>query len=163
MSDLLFEYDGRLWPEYLRGGNAMRFAEPYAQHFCRGAGLDVGAGKWCLPGAYAIDISDGGNAYDLPCGPWDFCFSSHCLEHLPDPVAALEHWRSVLKPGGVLFLYLPSPEMTYWLPQHCRKHLHSWRPADMARLVSDLGFVDVIHSERDLAWSFAVVGFNPGG
>jgi hypothetical protein len=29
----------------------------------------------------------------------------------------------------------------------------------MAQIVSDLGFVDVIHSERDLAWSFAVVGF----
>ena len=23
----------------------------------------------------------------------------------------------------------------------------------------DLGYVDVIHGERDLAWSFAVVGF----
>jgi hypothetical protein len=30
----------------------------------------------------------------------------------------------------------------------------------MARIVADLGFVDVIHGERDLAWGFAVVGFN---
>jgi hypothetical protein len=32
----------------------------------------------------------------------------------------------------------------------------------MAQIVSDLGFKNVIHSERDLAWSFAVVGFNLG-
>lgn len=96
----------------------------------------------------------------LPEGEFDFIFSSHCLEHLDNPVAALEHWKTRLKPGGVLFLYLPSPQMEYWRPQHCRKHLHQWQPVDMAQLVSDLGFVDVIHSERDLFWSFAVVGFN---
>jgi len=28
-------------------------------------------------------------------------------------------------------------------------------------MLRDLGFIDVIHSERDLAWSFAVVGFVP--
>lgn len=28
----------------------------------------------------------------------------------------------------------------------------------MAVMLDDLGFIDVIHSERDLAWSFAVVG-----
>lgn len=96
---------------------------------------------------------------NLPDGKWDFIFSSHCLEHLTNPVAALEHWKSKLCAGGVLFLYLPHPDMTYWLPQWNRKHLHSWRPEDMETMLRDLGFVDVIRSERDLAWSFAVVGF----
>ena len=91
-------------------------------------------------------------------GEYDYVFSSHCLEHLVDPVGALLHWKTRIKPGGVLFLYLPHPSMTYWKPQHCRKHLHTWRPEDMAEIVRDLGFKDVIHSERDLAWSFAVVG-----
>jgi hypothetical protein len=30
----------------------------------------------------------------------------------------------------------------------------------MAKTLRDLGFKDVIHSERDIAWGFAVVGFN---
>lgn len=99
---------------------------------------------------------------ELPTGPFNYIFSSHCLEHLTNPVAALEHWKSRLTVGGVLFLYLPHPDMTYWLPQHNRKHLHSWRPADMARIVKDLGFKNVVHSERDLAWGFCVVGFCSG-
>ena len=30
----------------------------------------------------------------------------------------------------------------------------------MRRILIDLGFADVLASERDLAWSFSVVGFN---
>ena len=59
-----------------------------------------------------------------------------------------------------MLLYLPHPDMEYWRPQNCRKHLHSWAPQEMATILNDLGFTDVMHSERDLAWSFAVVGFN---
>jgi hypothetical protein len=49
--------------------------------------------------------------------------------------------------------------MEYWLPQNNRKHLHSWRPEEIEKLLQDLGFVNVIRSERDLAWGFAAVGF----
>jgi len=157
---MIFDYRGSLYPEYLKHGNACQFIAPTALKFCKGLGLDVGCGKWPLPGAIGVDIQEGGEAMELPHGAFDFVFSSHCLEHLVNPVAALEHWRSRLRAGGVLFLYLPHPDMEYWLPQNCRKHLHSWAPAQIARLLSDLGFVNVIHGERDLAWSFATVAFN---
>jgi SAM-dependent methyltransferase len=156
---MIFEYRGDLYPEYLRTGNACQHIAATALHYCKGQGLDIGAGKWPLPGATPVDFKDGGDAMRLPEGWFDFCFSSHCLEHLDDPIAALEHWNTRIKPGGVLFLYLPHPGMTYWRPQHCRKHRHSWRPEDMAQIVRDLGFINVLHSERDLAWSFSVVGF----
>ena len=97
----------------------------------------------------------------LPEGEWDYVFSSHCLEHLPNYVEALLHWKSRIRPGGTLFLYLPHPDMKYWRPENCRKHLHLFRPGDIADCLRSLGFVNVIHSERDLAWSFAVVGFVP--
>jgi len=155
----LFEYRGARYPDYLRRGNAMQFVEPIAKQFCRGIGLDVGCGKWPLPGARPIDRERGDDVMALPQGIWDYVFSSHALEHLPDPVAAIEHWKTRLRPGGVLFLYLPSHEMTYWRPENCRKHLHLFHPADVADMLRAIGFVDVLHSERDLAWSFAVVGF----
>lgn len=160
-AELLYEYEGALYPSYLKEGNACQHIAQTAVHFCKGHGVDVGASKWPLPGAIPVELKDGGNAYDLPGGELDYVFSSHCLEHLDDPVAALEHWRIHLRPGGVLFLYLPHPDMGYWLPQHCRKHRHAWWPKDAARMVRDLGFESVIHSERDLYWSYSVVGFKP--
>lgn len=159
---MIYEYRGSLYPDYLKQGNACQHITPTALKFCRGRGLDVGCGPWPLPGATPVELRDGGDAMSLPEGPHDFIFSSHCLEHLPNPIAALEHWKGRLRFAGVLFLYLPHPDMQYWLPQNCRKHLHSWMPKQMARIVRDLGFERVIHSERDLAWSFSVVGFNNG-
>lgn len=157
---MIFTYKGRRYPELVKHGGASVYVAPIAMHFCNGRGLDVGAGKWPLPGSTPVDIKDGGDAMELPHGQFDYVFSSHCLEHLPNPIAALEHWKTRIRSGGVLFLYLPHPEMEYWLPQNCRKHLHTWSPTQMAKIVSDLGFVDVIHSERDLAFGFSVVGFN---
>jgi len=116
-----------------------------------------------LSGAQPVELTDGLDGNSLPAGAWDYVFSSHCLEHLVNPVAALEHWKTRIRPGGVLLLYLPHPEMKYWRPENCRKHLHLFRPADIAEMLLTLGFVNVIHSERDMAWSFAVVGFNGEG
>lgn len=158
---MIFEYKGGLYPEYIRNGNACRGIVPLALEFCHGVGLDVGCGAWPLPNSIPVELKDGGDAMSLPEGQFQHVFSSHCLEHLANPVAAIEHWKSRLKSGGVLFLYLPHPDMAYWRPQNCRKHLHLFHPKDMAEMLRDLGFVNVIHSERDLAWSFAVVGFNP--
>jgi SAM-dependent methyltransferase len=160
---VIYEYDGSQYPDYLKTGNAMQFIAPAALHFCRGRGIDVGAGKWPLPGAIPIDLSNGDNAMQLPDGKYPYVFSSHCLEHISNPVAALEHWKTRIQDGGVLFLYLPHPAMSYWRTTRNRKHLHEWQPGQMAFMLRDLGFVDVINSERDLAWSFAVVGFVPNG
>lgn len=159
---MIYEYKGGTYPDYLKAGNAMQFIAAAALHFCRGRGLDVGAGKWPLPGATPVDLADGGDAYKIDGDGYDFVFSSHCLEHLTHPVAAIEHWKSKLRPGGVLFLYLPHPDMVYWLPQNNRKHLHLFWPIDVVVMLRDLGFINVIHSERDMAWSFSVVGFLPG-
>ena len=158
---MLFEFEGDVYPSFLKNGNAMQYIEPIAKQFCRGVGLDIGPGEWPLPGARPIDLKRGGDAMNLPEGTWSYAFSSHCLEHLPNPVAAIEHWKTRLCAGGVLFLYLPHPSQKYWRPSRCRKHLHTFHPADMANTLRALGFVDVLHSERDLMWSFAVVGFVP--
>lgn len=161
MNDKIYEYKGKLYPFFLKTGNAMSYIERAAVQFCKGKGLDIGSSYWPLPGSTAIDMDDVADAYNLPDRDLDFIFSSHCLEHLENPVAALEIWREHLKPGGCLFLYLPHPDMEYWLPQNNRKHLHAWRPEDLAKIVSDLGYTDVIHSERDIYWSFTVIAFAP--
>ena len=157
----LFYYGGNLYPEYIKQGNANIFVEPFAKHFCKGKGLDIGGFSGStFPNAKPINIlnNDGFDAYHLPKGKYDYIFSSHTLEHLYDYVGALEYWKKYLKENGVLFLYLPHPDMEYWLPQNNRKHLHLFYPEDIHKLLEDLGFKHVLHSERDLYWSFVVVG-----
>lgn len=155
----LYSYKNKLYPEYLKQGNACQFITPIAKQFCRGFGYDIGCGKWPLPGARPVDLEKGGDALNLKYGEQDYIFSSHCLEHLVNPIEAIEYWKIHLKPGGVLFLYLPHPDMEYWLPQNCRKHLHSWQPEEIVKILEDLGFKNILHSERDLNWSFCVVGY----
>lgn len=163
----LFEYRGVMYPDYLKHGNACQFITPIAKQFCHGVGIDIGAGEWPFLGACPHDIKNSNDAEDLPInryskdGLWDFAFSSHCLEHLVNPVAAIEHWKTRLRSGGVVFLYLPHPSQRYWNPANCRKHLHLFHPEDVATMLRDLGFINVIHSERDMAWSFSACGWNP--
>lgn len=41
-------------------------------------------------------------------GRFDLILSSHSLEHLPDPVAALDRWRRFLSPQGRLVVAVPN-------------------------------------------------------
>jgi SAM-dependent methyltransferase len=44
---------------------------------------------------------------------YDFVLSSHCLEHLANPLGGLLEWRRVLKPNGLLVLVLPHKDGTF--------------------------------------------------
>lgn len=161
-----FTYRGGLYPDYIRRFRAGRFVFEFAREFCEGRGLDIGGDpdRDCVfPNARPINltIDDEYDAYNLPADEYDFIFSSQTLEHLPDPVSAIEYWKEHLRAGGTLFLYLPHPDMEYWRPWNNRKHKHIWYPKDAAEMVYALGFHYVIHSERDLYWGFCVVGIKP--
>jgi SAM-dependent methyltransferase len=121
------QHEGHEYPRWQSEGFAAQFAWPFAQRLCRGRGLDIGCNRveWAFPGAVMIDpnIDASTDAYALPNGLFDYIFSSHCLEHLPDWVGALDHWHTRLRVGGVMFLYLPHYEQTYWRPWNNRKHV----------------------------------------
>jgi SAM-dependent methyltransferase len=163
MHNRLFEYKDQIYPEFIKKGDACSFILPFAQQFCTGEGIDIGGfNNWTLPGSQAINVTidDEYDAYNLPDKKYDYIFSSHTLEHLPNYITALEYWKKHLKQDGVLFLYLPHPDMEYWNPQNNRKHFHIFYPEHVKQVLFDLGFKNVINSERDLYWSFSVVGFN---
>ncbi len=44
---------------------------------------------------------------------YDFVLSSHCLEHVANPLAALHEWRRIVRPGGFLILVLPDPRRSF--------------------------------------------------
>lgn len=51
--------------------------------------------------------------HGVPDDCYDFLLSSHCLEHVANPLAALREWRRVVRPGGTLVLILPDPRHTF--------------------------------------------------
>lgn len=44
---------------------------------------------------------------------YDFVLSCHSLEHVANPLKALDEWKRVLKPGGELVLVLPDKRNTF--------------------------------------------------
>jgi SAM-dependent methyltransferase len=156
------EYKGSVYPSFQATGNAARFAIPFAQEICIGTGFDIGCGKleWAFPGAIPIDPVINDYCADfLPDDPdqVDYIFSSHCLEHVPHWVNSLDLWKSRLKPGGTLFLYLPHPTQKRWKPWHNRRHIHSLEPDMIREYLWDNEFQNVFVSDRDLNHSYCAM------
>jgi predicted SAM-dependent methyltransferase len=128
--EIFWEYKEKQYPDYCNHGNAMKHIFPIAKEFCKGCGLDIGAGKYTFPGAIPIRNEILTNAYNLDSIDMvDYIFSSHCLEHLERPKEALKLWYSKLKPEGILFLYLPHPSMELWrMGGPWVKNAHKWIP-----------------------------------
>lgn len=141
---------------YLREGT---FSKYFADNYRI---LDIGCGDdKIVPHARGWDVGDGDaqNLVGLE-GSFDVIFSSHCLEHLRDPQAAVARWWKVLKPNGRMIIIVPD-EDTY---EHCTfpsiyntdhkwtfslyKPL-SWSPAhvDLLKLVTSLPLA-VVESAR---------------
>lgn len=149
------------YPAFQAEGNAAQFILPFAKQVCKGKGYDIGFGKeeWKLPGSIGIDINtdDEYDALNLPEGQVDYIFSSHCLEHLPNWVDALNYWLDNLVPNGVLFLYLPHKSQIYWRPYRNRKHIHVF-DKDILRDYFDFkGVTKCFISDADLNNAFGVL------
>ncbi len=58
-------------------------------------------------------IAEGSDLSLLKDNQFDFLLSSHSLEHIANPIKALNHWRRVLKESGRLVLILPDSSVTF--------------------------------------------------
>jgi predicted SAM-dependent methyltransferase len=154
-------YKNKTYPKFQSEGNAAQFAIPYAKHFCKGKGVDVGCNReeWMFPGALAVDpVINSYNALNFPYDNLDYVFSSHCLEHLHNWVDVLDYWTSKLRSGGVLFLYLPDYSQEYWRPWNNRKHLNIFTSEIVLDYLEDRGYKNTFASGVDLNNAFMVVG-----
>ncbi len=160
------EYKGSIYPKLVTEWNAAQYAIPFAQKFCKGIGFDIGCMKeeWAYPNSIPIDsaFEDSYDAMRLPLGPdVDYIFSSQCLEHIPDYVAALDYWATRLKSGGTLFLYLPNMDANpYWRPQNNRRHYHYINPAIIESYFEDRQTIwqkVIVTKGHDLNFSFYAI------
>jgi SAM-dependent methyltransferase len=103
----------------LRRLHDIRFA---AKYFV-GLGLDIGAGNDPLAqyqelfplcgSVLSWDMQDGDAQYlqTIADDSMDFIHSSHCLEHMENPIVALINWIRVVKPGGYLVITVPDEDL----------------------------------------------------
>ena len=94
--------------------SARRLAQGHTQKLI-GHGLDIGAGDdpfrpvagTCRSWDQKHGHGDATNLIGIEANSLDYIYSSHCLEHLPDPTAALRRWIEVIKPQGFLYIVVP--------------------------------------------------------
>ena len=82
--------------------------------YLSGRGIDIGCGNDPVrPDVRRFDVEDGdANVITRHVQEqFDFVFSSHCLEHMHDPRAALREWWSLVRPGGYLFFIVPDEDL----------------------------------------------------
>jgi ADP-heptose:LPS heptosyltransferase/SAM-dependent methyltransferase len=158
-------------------------------HYTRGVVLDLGCGPAkAFPHFIGVDSCKDTQLFGIPIRPDVTCdvadpaaiehnfhrdsvdavFSSHCLEHIEDALAALTAWWSLIKVGGHLVLYLPHKELypNIGQPGANPDHKHDFLPTDFlydllpkACIATDTG-MDVLVSEvrgERLEYSFLLV------
>lgn len=97
--------------------------------YSEGSRLDIGCGPWPIPGAEPYDMEQGDAERLMPPpaqSHYKLVWSSHCLEHLDDPIAAITNWWKYVEPEGYLWLLVPD----FLLHEHgvwpSRNLKHKW-------------------------------------
>lgn len=77
--------------------------------------LDIGAGLDPITIDAEVFDKDQGDAQEVhlyfPNESFDTVFSSHCLEHMVNPLEAIKSWFSLVKPGGYLIVLVPDEDL----------------------------------------------------
>lgn len=85
-------------------------------------------------------------------GQFDVITASDVLEHLSNPSEALREWSRILKPGGVLILFVPAFQFLWSHHDEVNKHFCRYRRGDVVRRLRSAGF----KVERSSYWNLAL-------
>jgi SAM-dependent methyltransferase len=113
----------------------------FATRYFVGDGIDIGCGDDSLikynqqfplmKSVKSWDLPDGDAQYmqSVSDNTYDFVHSSHCLEHLHDPVESFKNWIRICKPGGHIITTIPDEdlyEQGQWPSTYNGDHKTSW-------------------------------------
>jgi ubiquinone/menaquinone biosynthesis C-methylase UbiE len=80
---------------------------------------------------------------DIRNNRFDAVICHHVLEHVTDPWETLRELRRVVKPNGVVLLFVPFERERQYLtyrPDESNHHLFSWNPQTLGALATNAGF-----------------------
>ena len=138
--------------------------ERFLETYLSGKVIDIGCGDdRVVPHAEPFDQQHGdANLIDVlrEPGSYDCVYSSHCLEHMHDPVDALARWWRLVMSSGFLIIVVPDEdlyEQGVWPSRFNSDHKatfrlgreDSWSPCsyDIVELVANLSGAKVISAE----------------
>jgi hypothetical protein len=154
------------YPDFLNLGNMSEFIKHKAKEYMKSRFADVGCGQWPLPNSVPIDSFYLKNRHvieDSEDDQFGGVFSSHCLEHIVDWDKELTLWHRIIRPGGVLFLYLPHPQCEPWNAMTGSwvgpEHVWDPEPVTLVQFLREkLDFEILEYTSRpDPLWSFYVI------
>jgi ubiquinone/menaquinone biosynthesis C-methylase UbiE len=90
-------------------------AQDFAQYDGKGDGIGFQTGTWDQTN---LDIVSEITSIPEADGAFDAVLCIEVLEHVPDPVRALEELCRLLKPGGILLVTAPFCSLTHFAPYH---------------------------------------------
>ena len=73
---------------------------------------------------------------------YDVLFARHSLEHSPYPLLTLIEFYRILKPGGIVYVEMPSPQCTRLLEEY-DNHYAIMGPRQWQALMKRAGFVNI--------------------
>jgi SAM-dependent methyltransferase len=60
-----------------------------------------------------VIINDAVNISQVENNIYDFCFSSHCLEHIANPLKAIKEWLRIIKNNGYIIIIVPEKSICF--------------------------------------------------
>ena len=113
-----------------------------SQDFCQVSNYDElgdsnldGIGQVDTALSAKIDVVSDIAAIPQPDASFDAILCTEVLEHVPDPVKALEEFARLLKPGGQLIVTAPFASMVHLAPYHfCTGFSRYWYEHHLPRL-----------------------------
>lgn len=155
-----------------RKTNKIRGAQ-FADLYFQGRVIDIGCGRdpvceWAEP--FDLEHGDASRIASLrPHEHYDTVHSSHCLEHMPDPVDAINQWWKLVRHGGYMIIVVPDEdlyEQGYWPSRFNPDHKAtfrlggqtSWSPVShdlqvLAESLPDALIVDIARHDQGYDYS----------
>jgi SAM-dependent methyltransferase len=100
----------------------------------------------------AIDINKG-----LTQRKYDFLISSNCLEHIANPLKAIENWKNLLNEDGLMLLILPNKNANF-------DHKRDYTPFEhlVDDYIKNIGEDDLTHKDEIIKNHDLILDYNGG-
>lgn len=158
--DITYE---KRYPNYMNEGNAAEWIKEKAKRYLKSNFVDVGCSSWPIPNGIPVDMRNREVIEEAPDEMYSGVFSSHCLEHIKEWEKELALWHRIIRPGGIMFLYLPHPRCEVWHAHTGswvgRNHVWNPEPVTLVKHLTEVLGMQIVEytSRRDSLWSFTII------